>query len=67
MWNYKKPPYSEKNYHIRHDGTGEDREPNWNIYFNQELVLSCRAKSRSKYETQMLLDHMNKIIERAKQ
>ena len=57
-----------KFYYIHHDGKGEDRSTYWNIYFGNKLIeyddiiLSCRAKSRSKEKTQMLLDHMNELL-----
>jgi len=51
-----------KFYYIHHDGKGEDRSTYWNIYYGNKIILSCRAKSRSKEETQMLLDHMNEIL-----
>ncbi len=51
-----------KTYHIRHFGKGDDRENEFYIYYGEEVVLGLRAKSRSKKETQRLLDHVNNTI-----
>ena len=46
-------------YHIKHFGKGAEREDYFYIFFGEEIVLVLRAKSRSKKQMQLLLDHMN--------
>jgi hypothetical protein len=31
----------------------------WDVMYREEFVMRCRAKSRSKVEMQVLLDHFN--------
>jgi hypothetical protein len=31
----------------------------WDVMFGEQFVMRCRAKSRSKVEMQVLLDHFN--------
>ena len=35
----------------------------WDVMFGEEVVMSCRAKSRSKVEMQKLLDHFNARVD----
>jgi hypothetical protein len=44
-----------KTYKIEHK-SGQDY---WQVTFNGEPIMAFRAKSRSKKEMQLLLDHMN--------
>ena len=55
-------------YTIRHhrDDNGQ-RSENWTIYCGDKWIFHYRAKSRSKVETQELLDHVNKTIEENRQ
>ena len=48
-----------KAYKIEHK-SGHDC---WQVTFNGEPVMAFRAKSRSKKEMQLLLDHINKRLE----
>jgi 1,2-phenylacetyl-CoA epoxidase catalytic subunit len=49
-------------YHIKHFGKGKQREEEFHVLFGDKIVLSLRAKSRSKKEMQRLLNHMNKQL-----
>ncbi len=52
----------EVGYHIRHekkDGRLDDR---WYVYYDDKLIDGYRAKSRSKFEMQYLLDHVNEEL-----
>jgi len=51
-------------YHIKHFGKGEQRENEFYVFFGEEVVLGFRAKSRSKKETQRLLNHINNLLEK---
>ena len=55
-------------YTIRHekDDNGE-REDYWGIYYEGKRIFDYRAKSRSKVETQELLNHFHKTIEKEQQ
>ena len=49
-------------YHIRHYKLDGKLMPHWSIHFNNELIDTYRYKSRSKFEMQYLLTHMNKQL-----
>ena len=49
----------EAGYHIRHEKVGGRLDDRWYIYYNDKLIDGYRAKSRSKFEMQYLLDHVN--------
>ena len=47
--------------------SSETHEDYWDVMFGEEFVMSCRAKSRSKVEMQVLLDHFNAKYEQSKE
>ena len=43
--------------------SSETHEDYWDVMYGEEVVMSCRAKSRSKVEMQKLLDHFNARVD----
>lgn len=53
----------EVGYHIRHEKEEGKLDNYWEVYYEDKLIGSYRYKSRSKFEMQGLLDHMNKRVQ----
>ena len=54
-----------KGYHIRHEKVDGRLSDSWHVYHDDKIVDSYRAKSRSKFEMQYLLDHVNEELRAA--